>query len=87
MSEGCPDASERFRQRIASPTSSLPVDRPGFDLGGSTGETTAGFGLGLGEDSSDTALQRSLPGRRMRGKLSIPRWRGPDIGSGAPSDE
>jgi hypothetical protein len=55
------------------------VDRPGFDLGGSSGKTTAGFGLGLGNNSSDTKLERSLPGRRFRGKLSIPRWRGPDV--------
>ena len=27
------------------------VDRPGFDLGGSTGETHAGKGLGLGVDA------------------------------------
>jgi len=29
------------------------VDRPGFDLGGSTGETQAGKGLGLGTDAKD----------------------------------
>ena len=55
-----------------------PVDRPGFDLGGSSGETTAGLGLGLGDDSSDTRLERSLPGRRMGATLHIPRWIGPD---------
>jgi len=31
--------------------SSEEVDRPGFDLGGSTGETHAGKGLGLGTDA------------------------------------
>jgi hypothetical protein len=29
------------------------VDRPGFDLGGSTGETQAGKGLGLGTNAKD----------------------------------
>ena len=42
------------------------------------GQTTAGLGLGLGADSSDSRLQRSLPGRRLTGRLSIPRWSGPD---------
>jgi len=40
------------------------VDRPGFDLGGSTGATSAGTGLGLGEDAADSRKDRSLPGRR-----------------------
>ena len=52
----------------------VQVDRPGFDLGGSSGDTTAGRGLGLGEDSSETAGDRSLPNRRSRPILSIPRW-------------
>lgn len=56
-----------------------PVDRPGCDFGGSTGLTTAGLGIGLGQDASDTRLERSLPGRRFRGTLAIPRWRGPDV--------
>ena len=37
------------------PTStSEQVDRPGFDLGGSTGETSAGKGLGLGTDAKES---------------------------------
>lgn len=60
-------------------TTQHPVDRPGCDFGGSTGLTTAGLGLGLGENSSDTRLERSLPGRRFTGTLGILRWRGPDI--------
>jgi hypothetical protein len=60
-------------------TTDHPVDRPGFDFGGSTGETKAGLGLGLGEDSSDSRAQRSLPGRRVKAKLSKPQLRGPDI--------
>lgn len=34
------------------------VDRPGFDLGGSTGETQAGRGLGLGPDALKTRKGR-----------------------------
>lgn len=41
------------------------IDRPGFDLGGSTGETHAGTGLGLGTDAFDTPGDRSLPGRKL----------------------
>jgi hypothetical protein len=59
-------------------TTDHPVDRPGFDFGGSTGKTTAGLGFGLGVDSSDSRAQRSLPGRRVKAKLSKPQWRGPD---------
>ena len=40
------------------------VDRPGFDLGGSTGRTSAGTGLGLGEDAAESRRSRRLPGRR-----------------------
>ena len=42
------------------------VDRPGFDLGGSTDKTTAGTGLGLGQDASENRRDRSLPGRRVK---------------------
>ncbi len=41
-----------------------PVDRPGFDLGGSTGKTSAGTGVGLGPDAAENRQDRSLPGRR-----------------------
>lgn len=44
------------------------VDRPGFDLGGSTGKTSAGTGLGLDEDASDSRNDRRLPGRRGKSK-------------------
>lgn len=37
------------------------VDRPGFDLGGSTGENSAGKGLGLGGDAKDTKKGWKLP--------------------------
>jgi len=43
---------------------SAAVDRPGFDLGGSTGKTSAGTGVGLGADASEESRDRSLPGRR-----------------------
>ena len=42
----------------------VAVDRPGFDLGGSTGKTSAGTGLGLGQDAAENRRDRSLPGRR-----------------------
>jgi hypothetical protein len=54
------------------------IDRPGFDLGGSSGDTDAGTGLGLGEDASDTPGDRQLPGRRTENTLTIPRWGGPE---------
>jgi hypothetical protein len=53
------------------------TDRPGADLGGSSGDTHAGTGLGLGNNSSDTAGDRRLPGRRLDNDLTIPRWGGP----------
>ena len=42
----------------------VAVDRPGFDLGGSTGKTSAGTGLSLGPDAAENRRDRSLPGRR-----------------------
>lgn len=47
---------------------SEPVDRPGADLGGSTGKTSAGTGLGLGQDASERRSGRSLPGRRAKSR-------------------
>ena len=37
------------------------VDRPGFDLGGSTGKTSAGKGLGLGVDAKKNRKGWGLP--------------------------
>jgi hypothetical protein len=37
------------------------IDRPGFDLGGSTEETDAGKGLGLGEDAKKNRKGWRLP--------------------------
>lgn len=37
------------------------TDRPGFDLGGSTGNTEAGRGLGLDVDAKDDKKGWSLP--------------------------
>jgi hypothetical protein len=42
----------------------VAVDRPGFDLGGSTGKTSAGTGLGLGRDAAGNRRGRGLPRRR-----------------------
>ena len=67
--QGMPDTAEKRGQQ---------TDRPGFDLGGSSGDTHAGTGLGLGEDAFDTPGERRLPGRRLHNKLTIPRWSGPE---------
>lgn len=40
---------------------SAKVDRPGFDLGGSTGKTHAGKGLGLGDDAKKSRKGWGLP--------------------------
>jgi hypothetical protein len=65
---------------LLSEVTDHPVDRPGCDFGGATGLTAAGLGIGLGENSADTPLERSLPGRRFTGTLTIPHWRGPQTG-------
>ena len=70
-----PKASEKPIGDDAPPKK---IDRPGFDLGGSSGDTHAGTGLGLGNDSFDTPGERRLPGRRLDNKLTIPRWGGPE---------
>jgi len=43
------------------PAGTSKVDRPGFDLGGSTGETHAGKGLGLGTDAKGSRKGWGLP--------------------------
>jgi hypothetical protein len=53
-----------FPKSTEKPKKAGAVDRPGLDLGGSTGETTAGTGLGLGDNASEDPRDRSLPGRR-----------------------
>lgn len=63
------------------------VDRPGFDLGGSSGDTHAGTGLGLGQDAFDTPGERRLPGRRLHNHLTIPRWGGPEPRGPTASDK
>lgn len=63
------------------------TDRPGFDLAGSSGDTHAGTGLGLGEDAFDTPGDRRLPGRQLDNKLTIPRWGGPEPRDSTASDE
>lgn len=40
------------------------VDRPGFDLGGATGDTSAGKGLGLGTDAKEDREDWRLPRER-----------------------
>jgi hypothetical protein len=70
-------AVEAQPDTLLEQTTGHPVDRPGCDFGGSTGKTTAGLDLGLGNDSSDGREQRALPGRRVKAKLSKPEWSGP----------
>ncbi len=53
------------------------IDRPGFDLGGSSGDTHAGTWLPLANDAFDAPGERRLPGRRFDNDLTIPRWGGP----------
>lgn len=45
----------------AQATDEVPVDRGGFDLGGSTGQTEAGKGLGLGTDAMEDRKGWGLP--------------------------
>jgi hypothetical protein len=54
------------------------IDRPGFDLSGSSDDTHAGTGLGLGNNAFEASGDRRLPGRRLDNKLTIPRWGGPE---------
>jgi len=42
----------------------VAVDRAGFDLGGSTGKTSAGTGLGLGPSWAENRRDRRLPRRK-----------------------
>lgn len=51
-------------EEFKKPPEHEAVDRPGFDLGGASGKTSAGTGLGLGENASENSGDRSLPGRR-----------------------
>lgn len=48
-------------QTVTSTETSVHVDRPGFDLGGATGDTHAGKGLGLGTDARTSRKQWRLP--------------------------
>ncbi len=58
------DQGKRGNKTADSSPEPAAVDRPGFDLGGSTGKTTAGTGLGLGQDAAENRRDRRLPGRR-----------------------
>ena len=59
------------RKPAGRPASASPEpgahDRPGFDLGGSTGKTTAGRGLGLRMDAAESRRGQTLRGRRGKG--------------------
>lgn len=53
--------AESTDERSDESTDSEQVDRPGFDLGGSTGDTDAGKGLGLGDDAKENRKGWRLP--------------------------
>jgi hypothetical protein len=60
IAEETPERSPK--SHMPEPTdASEQVDRPGFDLGGSTGETLAGKGLGLGVDAMKNRKGWGLP--------------------------
>lgn len=48
-------------QRSDETADSAKVDRPGFDLGGSSGVARAGKGLGLGDDAMENRKGWRLP--------------------------
>jgi hypothetical protein len=76
---GTPVAKKRAQDAAPSANDlGKGIDRPGFDLGGSSGDTHAGSGLGLGEDAFDKPGHRRLPGRRPDNDLTKPRWGGPE---------
>jgi hypothetical protein len=79
--------SKRTTPHDVAKSGGQKIDRPGFDLSGSADDTRAGTGLGLGEDASDTPGDRRLPGRRLDGKLTIPRWSGPELHDTTASDK
>jgi hypothetical protein len=55
------EKAESGDERPDETADSAKVDRPGFDLGGSTGETNAGKGLGLGKDAKKNRKGWRLP--------------------------
>lgn len=67
-SQTSPPDKRKPKENVTKRKSNPDVDRPGFDLGGSTGKTSAGTGIGLGQDASDSRSGRSLPGRRGNSK-------------------
>lgn len=76
---GKPAASSQAQDAAPTPNDlGQGVDRPGFDMGGSSGDTHAGTWLPLGNDAFDTPGERRLPGRRLDNDLTIPRWGGPE---------
>ncbi|WP_373007670.1 hypothetical protein [Hyphomonas sp.] len=53
-------------------TSPVAIDRPGFDIGGASGDGKAGTGVGLGPNAGEDADDRRLPGRRGKGVYPTP---------------
>jgi hypothetical protein len=65
-----PEEQARRAQQAAKPPKAGAVDRPGFDLGGTSEDVRAGSGVGLGPDATEDRRDRSLPGRRSANPLS-----------------
>ncbi|MEH6830397.1 MAG: hypothetical protein V7661_06085 [Sulfitobacter sp.] len=85
---GKPSAKKQAQDAAPTPNDlDQGVDRPGFDLGGSSGDTHAGTGLGLGQDAFESPGDRRLPGRRLHNHLTIPRWGGPEPRDGTTPDK
>lgn len=85
---GKPTATRQAEERPPSANDlDQGIDRPGFDLGGSSGDTHAGTGLGLGTDAFDAPGDRRLTGRRLDNDITIPRWGGPEPRDRAASDK
>ena len=59
--EGKRGQGKRVNRTANSSPEPIAVDRPGFDLGGSTGKSSAGTGLGIGVDAAESRSDRRLP--------------------------
>jgi len=55
------DRSKQEASKTTTTKSTAKTDRPGFDLGGSSGDTSAGKGLGLDTDANDGRKDWKLP--------------------------
>lgn len=61
--KGASEGSGEKQDKDADSETETEVDRPGFDLGGSSGDVSAGKGLGLGPDAKEGRKDWGLPRR------------------------